>query len=356
MFEQINLSRRRFLGRAALTIGVVGSGMIATAKTRSGEKGELASLVGETTWLNSQPLTPAELDGKVVLVDFWTYSCINWRRQLPYLRAWAEKYKDHGLIVIGVHSPEFSFEKNVENVRWAIKDMRIDFPIVIDDDHAIWRAFNNEYWPALYFADAQGHIRHNVFGEGQYEQSEAVIQRLLAKAGGGGIPGGLVPVDARGAEATADWNELGSGENYVGYERTENFASRGGIKADKPHVYSVGDRLSRNQWALAGSWTMGKEAIILNETNGRIAYHFHARDLHLVMGPAAPRASIRFRVLIDGRAPEAAHGVDVDNQGNGTVIEPRMYQLLRQPAPIVDRLFEIEFLDAGVAAYSFTFG
>jgi thiol-disulfide isomerase/thioredoxin len=356
MVEEIKLSRRRFLGNAALTIGAVGFGMIASAKTRPGEKGELASLVRATTWLNSQPLTAAELDRKVILADFWTYSCINWRRQLPYVRAWAEKYKDHGLLVIGVHAPEFSFEKNIDNVRWAAKDMRIEYPIVIDNDHAIWRAFNNEYWPALYFADVQGRIQHHVFGEGQYEQSEAVIQRLLAKAGNNGIPGGLVSVDARGAEAAADWGELGSGENYVGYERTENFASPGGIKADKAHVYAATGQLRRNQWALSGNWTMGREAIVLNEPNGRIAYRFHARDLHLVMGPAARGTSVRFRVLIDGQAPQVAHGVDVDEQGNGTVTEPRMYQLIRQPRAISDRQFEIQFLDVGVEAFSFTFG
>jgi len=356
MVKEINLSRRRFLGGAALTMGAVGFGMITSPKAQAGVRGELASIVGGTTWLNSPPLTAAQLDGKVVLVDFWTYSCINWRRQLPYVRAWAEKYKDHGLVVIGVHAPEFSFEKSVDNVRWAAKDMRIDYPIVLDNDHAIWRAFSNEYWPALYFVDAKGRIRHHVFGEGQYEQSEAVIQRMLAEAGNSGIPGGLVSVDARGAEAAADWAELGSGENYVGYERTENFASRGGIKDDKAHIYAFTDRLSRNQWALSGNWTVGREAIVLNERNGRIAYRFHARDLHLVMGPAASGTIIRFRVLIDGQAPHAAHGVDVDDQGNGTVTEVRMYQLLRQATPIVDRQFEIEFLDPGVAAYSFTFG
>jgi thiol-disulfide isomerase/thioredoxin len=351
-----NFSRRHFLASAAVTIGAVGFGMTASAKTRSGVRGELASLVDATTWLNSQPLTPAALDKKVVLVDFWTYSCINWRRQLPYVRAWAEKYKDHGLLVVGVHAPEFSFEKNVDNVRWAAKDMHIDYPIVIDNDRAIWRAFNNEYWPALYFSGAKGHIRHHVFGEGQYEQSEVVIQRLLAEAGNSGIPNGLASVAARGAEAAADWDDLGSGENYVGYERTENFASSGGIKADKAHVYAVAGQLRRNQWALSGNWTMGREAIVLNEPNGRIANRFHARDLHLVMGPAGPKTPVRFRVLVDGQAPHAAHGVDVDEQGSGIVTEPRMYQLIRQPRPISDRQFEIQFLDAGVEAFSFTFG
>jgi len=353
MVEDIDFSRRRFLGRAALTLAAVRFGMIASAKTLPGE---LWSLGKATTWLNSQPLTAAELQGKVVLVDFWTYSCINWRRQLPYVRAWAEKYKDHGLVVIGVHAPEFSFEKDIDNVRWAVMDMRIQYPIVIDNDQAIWRAFNNEYWPALYFADEQGRIRHHVFGEGQYEQSETVIQRLLAKAGKSGIPSGVVSVDAHGAEADADWNELGSGENYVGYGRTENFASPGGTKADKAHVYAAPGHLSLNAWALSGDWTMGREAVVLNQPDGRILYRFHARDLHLVMGPAAPKTSVRVRVLIDGQVPHAAHGVDVDDQGNGTITEPRMYQLIRQPAPIADRQFEIQFLDAGAKAFSFTFG
>ncbi len=351
--EDLDFSRRRFLGSAALTIGALGFGMIVSAKTLPGE---LGSLVKATTWLNSQPLTAAQLDGKIVLVDFWTYSCINWRRQLPYVRAWAEKYRDHGLVVIGVHAPEFSFEKDIENVRWAAKDMRIQYPIVIDNDHQIWRAFNNEYWPALYFADEQGHIRHQVFGEGQYQQSEAVIQRLLAKAGKSSVPGGVVSVDARGAEADADWTELGSGENYVGYGRTENFASPGGAKADEAHVYAAPGHLRLNAWALSGDWTMGRESVLLNHPDGRILYRFHARDLHLVMGPAAPKTPVRFRIAIDGQAPHTAHGVDVDDQGKGTITEPRMYQLIRQPAPIADRQFEIQFLDAGAEAFSFTFG
>ncbi len=353
--SEINHSRRRFLGTAALTIGAAQFGMIASAKTRSGGRGELSSLAGATTWLNSQPLTAAELDRKVVLVNIWTYSCINWRRQLPYVRAWAEKYKDHGLVVIGVHAPEFSFEKNVTNVRRAVEDMRIDYPIVIDNDHAIWRAFNNEYWPALYFVGAQGRIRHHVFGEGQYEQSELVIQRLVAEAGVTGIRNELISVDARGAEAAADWSELKSGENYVGYERTENFASPGGPRLDKPQEYVLPSRLRLNHWALSGDWTIGREALALNQANGRILYRFHARDLHLVMGPAG-KTPIGFRVLIDGQPPGAAHGVDVDDQGIGAVTEPRMYQLIRQPKPIVDRKFEIEFLGSGVEAFSFTFG
>ena len=319
-------------------------------------EGELPSLGGATEWLNARPLTAAGLRGKVVLVEFWTYTCINWLRTLPYVRAWSEKYKDQGLVVIGVHSPEFAFEKNIDNVRRAAKDLRVNYPIAIDNDYAIWRAFKNEYWPALYFVDAQGHIRHHQFGEGEYQQSEMVIQRLLAEAGIGGIGDELVSVDARGVEVAADWGSLKSPENYVGYERTENFASPGGPVLDKRRLYAAPALLSLNHWALSGDWTVQKEAIVLNKANGRIAYRFHARDLHLVMGPAARGNSVRFRVFIDGKPPGAAHGIDVDDQGNGTVAEQRLYQLVRQSKPIADRQFEIEFLDSGVEAFVFTFG
>jgi thiol-disulfide isomerase/thioredoxin len=319
-------------------------------------EGEFPSLDGATGWLNSPPLTTASLRGKVVLVDFWTYSCINWRRTLPYVRAWAEKYKDQGLVVIGVHSPEFEFEKNLDNVRWATKDMMIDYPIAMDSDFAIWRAFDNEYWPALYFVDANGRIRHHQFGEGDYQESERVIQQLLIEAGNGGVGGGFVAVDPGGVEAAADLGTLRSPETYVGYERAENFVSRDGTINDKHHVYVVPSRLWLNHWALSGDWTVGRQAILLNNAGGRIVYRFHARDLHLILAPAARDKSVRFRVLIDGQPPGAAHGLDVDEQGNGTVAEPRLYQLIRQPGPVVDRQFDIEFLDPGVEAYSFTFG
>ena len=344
---------------AGLHVGTLASartGWDAASGAELGEKAPLSSLAGAPMWLNSQPLTAAELRGKVVLVDFWTYTCINWRRQLPYVRAWAEKYKDKGLVVIGVHAPEFSFEKNVDNVRWATKDMRIDYPVVIDNDHAIWRAFDNEYWPALYFVDGQGRIQHHAFGEGEYEESESVIQRLLIGAGAAGIGSEFASVDARGAEATADWRELESEENYLGYERTQNFASPGGIKAGQRHLYDPGGQLKLNHWGLSGEWTVGAEAIALNQPDGRIVYRFHARDLHLVMGPSAAKAPVRFRVVVDGQPPHNAHGVDVDEKGNGTVVESRMYQLIRQTPPISDRQFEIQFLDAGVEAFSFTFG
>jgi len=356
MSAEIDYDRRRFLGSAAMTIVAAQFGMIGSVDAEPSKAVELASLDSATAWLNSQPLTVAGLRGKVVLVQFWTYSCINWLRTLPYARAWAEKYKVKGLVVIGVHSPEFAFEKNVDNVRWAAKNMRVDYPIAIDSDHAIWNAFKNEYWPALYFVDAKGLIRHHQFGEGEYEQSEKVIQQLLADAGNSGIGHELVSVDARGAEAAADWDSLQSPENYVGYERTENFASPGGAVLGKRHVYAAPAQLRLNHWALSGDWTMERQATVLNQANGRIAYRFHARDLHLVMGPAARGTSVRFRVLINGQPPGAAHGIDVDDQGNGTAIEQRLYQLIRQTKPIAERQVDIEFLDSGVEVFAFTFG
>jgi thiol-disulfide isomerase/thioredoxin len=319
-------------------------------------EGRLPPLGGATGWLNSQPLTAADLRGKVVLVDFGTYTCINWLRSLPYVRAWAEKYKNQGLVVIGVHTPESPFEKDVDNVRRAVKAMKMEFPIAIDNDYAIWRAFDNQYWPALYLIDAQGRIRYHKFGEGEYERSERIIQQLLGEAGFSRIGDRLAAVDARGVEAEADWADLKSPENYLGHERTENFASPGRAVVHKRRVYAAPERVKLNHWALSGDWTVKKDAVVLNKENGRITYRFHARDLHLVMGPAVRGASVRFRVLIDGQPPGAAHGIDVDDQGNGTVAEQRLYQLIRQPNPIADRQFEIEFLDAGVEAFAFTFG
>ena len=319
-------------------------------------EGELPSLGGATAWLNSPPRSAADLRGKVVLIDFWTYTCINWLRTLPYVRAWAEKYQNHGVVVIGVHAPEFSFEHDLENVRRVAQDMRVSYPIAIDNDFAIWRAFTNHYWPSLYLVDAQGHLRYHHFGEGAYELSEMLLQHLLAEAGIGGITDDLVSVEASGAEAAADWDSLRSPETYVGDARTEHFASRGGVVLDKRHRYAAPERLRLNHWALAGEWTVGREATVLNEANGRIAYRFHARDLHLVMGRASRGTSVRFRVFLDGQAPGAAHGSDIDDQGNSMVTDQRLYQLIRQPGPIVDRQFEIAFLDAGVEAFVFTFG
>jgi thiol-disulfide isomerase/thioredoxin len=319
-------------------------------------EGQLPSLSGATGWLNSPPLTAAGLRGRVVLVNFWTYTCINWLRQLPYVRAWAEKYQGDGLVVLGVHTPEFDVERDLDNVRRAVKDLRVDYPVVIDNDYVIWDAFGNRYWPALYFVDAQGRIRHHRFGEGDYEQSEAIIQRLLTEAGIGRIGHELVLVDAGGVEAAADWDSLWSPENYLGYGRTENFASSNGAVLDTPHGYAAPARLGLNHWALSGDWTVNRQAIVLDQAEGRILYRFHARDLHLVMAPAGPGSPVRFRVYLDEQPPGAAHGADVDEQGNGTLTDPRLYQLIRQPGPITDRTFEITFLDPGVQAYAFTFG
>ena len=302
-----------------------------------------------------KPLTAVALRGKVVLVEFWTYSCVNWRRTLPYVRAWAEKYKDLGLVVIGVHSPEFSFEKNVNNVRRQAGNMSVNYPIAIDNGFAVWRAFGNQYWPALYFVDANGHIRHHRFGEGEYDRSEIVIQQLLTEAGAESVGHELSWVDPNGFEVGADWGDLNSPETYVGYERTENFSSPGGIRSDHSRKFAIPARLGLNHWALSGNWRVEKEFVTLDRARGRIAYHFHARDLNLIMRPAGA-GPVRFRVLLDGRPPDLAAGSDIDSEGYGTVTEPRMYQLIRQPKPIVDRQFEIEFLDPAVEAYDFTFG
>ena len=326
------------------------------AATQLPIEGTLPSLAGGIEWLNTQPLTMAQLRGKVVLVEFWTYTCINWRRTLPYVRAWADKYKDHGLVVIGVHTPEFGFEKNVDNVRDAVKEIGIRFPVAIDSEYVIWGAFKNHYWPALYFVDAQGRIRHHHFGEGDYERSEVVIQRLLTEAGYSAVSRDLVSVDPSGVEAAADWANLKSPETYVGYMRSENFASTGGAMLDKRHIYEAPASLRLNEWALAGDWTVGADSAVPNAPNGRLVYRFHARDVNLIMSPPAAGTSVRFRVLIDGRPPGVAHGSDVDDQGNGTVTKPRMYQLIREPGRIADREFEIQFLEHGVAVFDFTFG
>jgi len=319
-------------------------------------EGSLASFAGAITWLNSQPLTPEALRGKVVLVDFWTYTCINWQRTEPYVRAWAEKYKDQGLVVIGVHTPEFGFEKNIDNIRPALKMFRIDYPVAVDSDYAIWKAFGNQYWPAIYIADGNGRIRHHQFGEGEYERTEAVIQQLLREAGYSGMGNDAVHVEPLGSEVAADWDNLRSQENYLGRDQAQGFASPGGSPVGKSRNYAAPSSLRLNQWALSGDWTVNPGAVVLDRSNGRIVYRFHARDLHLVMGPPLRGSPVRFRVLLDGHPPGNAHGVDVDEQGNGTATEQRMYQLIRQPKPIADRVFEIEFLDPGVEAYVFTFG
>jgi thiol-disulfide isomerase/thioredoxin len=323
---------------------------------RLADEGKAPGFDGATNWLNSSPLTIASLRGKVVLINFWTYTCINWLRAYPYLRAWSEKYRDDGLVVIGVHSPEFPFEKRIENVRWATESFGIKFPVAIDSSHKIWRAYDNQYWPALYFLDAKGRIRHHQFGEGDYERSERVLQHLLAEAGKAGVNRDLAPVEARGVESAADWDNLASPENYFGSDRTKRFvSSRPG--SNGPHrgqAARLGIHL--NNWTVSGEWNIGKQSIVLNKENGRIIYRFHARDLHIVMGPAVPGTTVRFRVLIDGQPPATSHGVDIDEHGYGRVQMQRLYQLIRQSPPIVDRLFEIEFFDTGVEAFSATVG
>jgi cytochrome c biogenesis protein CcdA/thiol-disulfide isomerase/thioredoxin len=319
-------------------------------------EGALPSLSGAVEWLNSPPLPPAELKGKVVLVDFWTYSCINCLRSIPYVRAWAEKYKDQGLVVIGVHAPEFAFEKNIGNVKQAVEKLKIDYPVAIDNNYAIWRAFNNEYWPADYFIDAKGQIRHHFFGEGDYAESEKVIQQLLAEAGKGNLPVDMVSVSATGAEAASDAADVKSPETYIGFARSENFASPGGAVGDTPHVYSTGDLKPLNAWGLSGDWTIGGQSATLNKTDGAIAFRFHARDLHLVLGPSADGKPVRFRVTIDGAAPGESHGADINADGEGMVTDHRLYQLVRQSGPVMDHTFSIQFLDPDVQAYAFTFG
>jgi thiol-disulfide isomerase/thioredoxin len=327
-----------------------------SSRGESADQSELGSLTQAGAWLNSPALTAASLRGKVVLVDFWTYTCINWRRTLPYVRAWAEKYRDQGLVVIGVHAPEFAFERDLGNVRWAVQDMKVGYPVATDNDFVIWRAFHNQYWPALYFIDAQGRLRYQQFGEGSYRQAEMVIQELLIEAGATGISREPVAVEPQGAEVAADWDDLRSEETYVGYARGEGFASSGGAVLDVPRLYALPSRLRLNAWALSGEWTVQNPAAVLNKANGTIAYRFHARDLNLVMGPPTPGTPVKFRVTVDGAPAGAAHGADVDEQGYGTADRQRMYQLIRQPKPIGDRLFEIEFLDPGIEIFAFTFG
>jgi cytochrome c biogenesis protein CcdA/thiol-disulfide isomerase/thioredoxin len=318
-------------------------------------EGPTPSFSGAVEWLNSPPLTAEALKGKVVLVDFWTYSCINCLRAIPYVRAWAEKYKDQGLVVIGVHAPEFAFEKNIDNVKKAVADLKLAYPIAIDNDYAIWRAFDNQYWPAHYFIDAEGRIRHHHFGEGDYDGSERVIQKLLAEAGKGAPTVDLVKVNASGAEAAADMKDVQSPETYVGYDRAENFASPGGAAPNARHTYAA-PTLRLNEWGLVGDWTVSNERASLDDKDGAILYRFHARDLHLVLGPGEDGKPVRFRVTVDGAAPGDNHGADVDADGRGVVTGQRLYQLVRQNGAVADHTFQIQFLDPGVEAYAFTFG
>ncbi|MET0687830.1 MAG: redoxin domain-containing protein, partial [Methyloceanibacter sp.] len=318
-------------------------------------EGTMPELTGAVEWLNSPPHTNAELKGKIVLIDFWTYSCINCLRTIPYVRAWAEKYKDQGLVVIGVHTPEFAFEKDIGNVKDAIADLKIAYPVAVDNDYAIWRAFNNRYWPAHYFIDAQGRIRHHHFGEGSYDVSERVIQDLLAEAGNAQVAADLVAVNATGAEAPAAMETVKSPETYIGYERAENFISPGGLVENAAHVYAP-EPPRLNEWALSGDWTVDKEHARLNEQDGSIVYRFHARDLHLVLAPTTDDKPVRFKVTLDGAPPGEDHGMDVDANGEGVVTGERLYQLVRQKGGVGERTFEIKFFDPGVQAYAFTFG
>ena len=308
-----------------------------------------------TAWINSEPLTAASLRGKVVVIDFWTYSCINCLRAIPYVRAWYEKYKDKGLVVIGVHTPEFAFERNTANVQRAVKDLKIGYPVAVDSDYAIWRAFDNNYWPAHYFIDAQGRLRHHHYGEGEYDESERVIQKLLAEAGHRDVDTGVVGISAKGAEMAADESDLKSPETYLGFMRAENFASPGGVAQETDRAYTAPAELALNQWALDGTWNVHDERAVLAAPGGRIAFRFHARDLHLVLGTKDGKP-VRFKVTIDGKPPGESHGTDVDAEGQGTVDGHRLYQLLRQTGAVQDRTFQIEFLDPGVEAFAFTFG
>ncbi|HWK53176.1 MAG TPA: cytochrome c biogenesis protein CcdA, partial [Hyphomicrobiales bacterium] len=320
-------------------------------------EGRLPAFDGVTAWLNSEALTPDSLRGKVVLIDFWTYSCINCLRALPYVTAWYDKYRDAGLVVIGVHSPEFAFEKNERNVRRAMEELGITYPVALDNDYAVWKAFNNQYWPAHYFIDATGSIRAHHFGEGGYEESEQIIRQLLTEAGMQNLPGEeALALNALGAQAPPDQGNLQSPETYIGYERAENFISPGGFVPDAPQPYEAPSDPRLNQWGLAGTWTVDSEKAVLQDGPGKILFRFFARDLHLVLGPGEDGQPVRFRVLIDGLPPTDSHGADVDAEGNGVVQEERLYQLIRQTGTVGEHTFTIEFLDAGVHAYSFTFG
>jgi hypothetical protein len=318
--------------------------------------GELPEFSGATAWLNSEPLTPAGLRGKVVLVEFCTFSCVNWLRTVPYVRAWHERYRDDGLVVIGAHTPEFEFEHDVEKIQAALDQMEVRYPVVVDNDYGVWRAFDNNAWPALYFADAGGRLRHRHLGEEDYQRSEQVIQQLLEEAGATGLEGGLVSPDTGGIYAPADWETLGSPESYVGYQRAAGFASPGGFTPEASHSYEDPGELDLNSWSLAGEWTVGAQPAELNSPEGHIRHRFHARDVNLVMGARDGEGSVGFRVTLDGEPPGDAHGLDVDPDGSGTVAEERMYQLVRQPGNDSDRTFEIGFEEPGVQAYVFTFG
>ena len=319
-------------------------------------EGQLPSLSGAVSWLNSPPLSAQSLRGKVVLIDFWTYSCINCLRSLPYVKGWYERYRDQGLVVIGVHAPEFAFEKDVNNVKRAVRELGVSYPVAVDNEYAIWKAFNNQYWPAHYFIDAQGRIRGHHFGEGDYDRSEQLLRQLLTEAGATRLPAAGSPVRASGAEAASNAAEVGSPETYIGYERAENFASPGGVVPDAPHPYTAPAALGLNQWALSGVWRVEEERAEASAPHARIEFRFRARDLHLVLGAADTHHPVRFRVTLDGHAPGADRGADVHPDGTGSVAEQRLYQLIRQSDAAGEHTFAIEFLDPDLQAYSFTFG
>jgi cytochrome c biogenesis protein CcdA/thiol-disulfide isomerase/thioredoxin len=353
--------RRAEASSAAMASPAMASSEATAAQTALPVEGNLPSLDGATGWLNSPPLTAESLRGKVVLVDFWTYSCINCLRSLPYVKRWYDTYHAHGLVVIGVHAPEFAFERDPDNVRRAVADLSIHYPVAIDDSYAIWRGFNNQYWPAHYFVDREGRIRGHHFGEGSYAESEQLLRELLAQAGNENLPPPIVasdtaPLPAGGVEAAADLVQDLSGETYVGYRRAAGFASPGGVARDRRSSYRLPSSLRLNEWALGGTWSVDPEKAVLDAAPGRIAFRFSARDLHLVLGPDTAGESVRFRVTLDGAAPGSAHGADVDAEGYGAVREQRLYQLIRQSGTVGEHTFSIEFLEPGVQAYSFTFG
>jgi hypothetical protein len=324
--------------------------------TSASVRGHLPSFDRATAWLNSPPLAETDLRDNVVLVEFGTFTCINWLRTLPYVRGWADGYRDFGLVVVIVQTPEFEIEADLESVERAMGHLDLDLPIAVDNDYAIWDAFANRYWPAMYIADADGQIRHEHFGEGGYEKSELMIRELLQEAGRHNLPDPSVPVGGHGIEDPADWRNVKSPETYVGAARVAGFASPGAAVLDAPVRYVMPESLHTNQWALSGDWTLGAEAAVSNESGARLRFRFHARDLHLILAAPSGGLNGRFRVRLDGQPPGDAHGLDVDEDGVGLVTQTRLYQLIRQPDTVEDRLFEIEFLDSGMSAYCFTFG
>lgn len=320
------------------------------------DEGRLPSFDRATGWLNSEPLTTEGLRGRVVLVDFWTYTCVNWLRTLPYLRAWDDKYRSAGLTIVGVHTPEFGFEADVRNVAARTKALAIRYPVAVDSDHGVWGDFANHYWPAVYLADANGRLRYHHFGEGEYAMTEMAIQQLLVEAGAQHLDTDLVMVEPEGLEVAADWRSLRSPETYLGYRQSSGFVSEDAAFYDRPHRYAGAARLLPNSWDLSGDWTVASHAAVLDAAGGRISFAFHARDVNLVMGPVRAGASVPFRVTIDGHAVGESGGTDVDVDGRGVVADQDTYQLVRQVGRVADRVVEIEFLEAGVEAYCFTFG